>query len=79
MAMARQAMTSTARDLPACLTTLFGPGGNAPLSTVIFPLQFDDVSHGRRSPDSASWEYLYLPTPGQANACSRCYWLAAMR
>jgi hypothetical protein len=58
---------------------LFGPDGNTPLSTVIFPRQFDDVSYGRCSPDSASWEYLYLPTPGQANACSRFYLPAAMR
>jgi hypothetical protein len=58
---------------------LFGSDGTTPLSTVIFPLQFDDVSYGRCSPESASWEYLYLPTPGQANACSRFYLPAALR
>lgn len=58
---------------------LFDRDGNTPLATVVFPLQSDDVSYGRCSPDNASWEYLYLPTPGLPNACSRQYLPAMMR
>ncbi|HSN75437.1 MAG TPA: CotH kinase family protein, partial [Anaerolineae bacterium] len=52
---------------------LFDRDGSTPLDTVVFPLQSDDVSYGRCSPNSASWEYFYLPTPGEPNACGRLY------
>jgi hypothetical protein len=58
---------------------LFDRDGITPLDTVVFPLQSDDVSYGRCSPNSASWEYLYLPTPAQLNACGRLYLPTMMR
>ena len=50
---------------------LFDPDGVTPTDTLVFPAQSDDVSYGRCPVSGGAWEYRYVPTPGQPNACSR--------
>lgn len=52
---------------------LFHPNGVTAVDSIVFPAQQDDVSYGRCLPASLAWEYHYLPTPGQPNACGRLY------
>lgn len=56
----------------------FDRDGATPIDTVIFPAQGDDLSYGRCLANHQGWEWLYLPTPGQPNACGRQY-LPTMR
>jgi hypothetical protein len=52
---------------------LFHRDGATPIDTVVFTLQHADVAYGRCWAQGDAWEFLYLPTPGQRNACGRQY------
>jgi hypothetical protein len=58
---------------------LFHRDGATAVDTVEFGIQEEDVSYGRCWAQEDGWEYLYLPTPGQPNACGRFYHPLAVR
>lgn len=45
--------------------------GVTPVDSLVFSNQHDDVSFGRCPPNYGPWNFQYLPTPGQPNACAR--------
>ena len=52
---------------------LFHRDGVTPVDTVEFGLQRQDVSYGRCWEQQGAWNFHFLPTPGQPNACGRHY------
>jgi hypothetical protein len=52
---------------------IFHRDGATPIDVVEFGMQGEDISMGRCPAHAGAWEHLYLPTPGQPNACGRSY------
>ena len=52
---------------------LFHPDGVTTLDSATFGAQGDDIAYGRCVAHSNAWEYLFISTPGGANACGRLY------